>query len=114
MRLIDADELLEIMGTRYCENCERRKGIRRGKKEFIYEIGDVPCKACDIGDAIGDIDGAPAIEAEPIVRCKDCKYNYANMIPNGKGCQQNVYIEVDDNFFCADGERMNKVENDNK
>lgn len=40
-----------------------------------------------------------------VVRCKDCKYNYANMIPDGKGCQQNVYIEVDDNFFCADGER---------
>lgn len=40
-----------------------------------------------------------------LVRCKDCKYNYANMIPGGKGCQQNVYIEVDDNFFCAEGER---------
>lgn len=40
-----------------------------------------------------------------VVRCKDCRYNYANMIPGGKGCQQNVYIEVDDNFFCANGER---------
>ena len=46
----------------------------------------------------------PSAQPE-IVRCEDCKYNYANMIPDGKGCQRNVYIEVDDNFFCADGER---------
>lgn len=44
------------------------------------------------------------------VRCKDCRYNYANMIPNGKGCQRNVYIEVDDNFFCADGERKDEAD----
>lgn len=44
-------------------------------------------------------------DSEPVVHCKDCKYNYANMVPGGKGCQQNVYIEVDDNFFCANGER---------
>lgn len=47
----------------------------------------------------------PVVDMVEVVRCKDCKYNYANMIPGGKGCQQNVYIEVDDNFFCADGER---------
>lgn len=46
-----------------------------------------------------------SVVADEIVECKDCKYNYANMIPNGKGCQRNVYIEVDDNFFCADGKR---------
>lgn len=45
-----------------------------------------------------------------IVRCKDCRYNYANMIPNGKGCQQNVYIETADNWYCADGERKDEVE----
>ncbi len=40
-----------------------------------------------------------------VVRCRDCRYNYANMIPGGKGCQQNVYIETADNWYCADGER---------
>lgn len=45
-----------------------------------------------------------------VVRCKDCRYNYANMIPNGKGCQQNVYIETADNWYCADGEREEEVE----
>lgn len=47
---------------------------------------------------------------EDIVRCKDCRYNYANMIPNGKGCQQNVYVETADNWYCADGEREDEVE----
>lgn len=50
-------------------------------------------------------------EASPIVRCKDCRYNYANMIPNGKGCQLNVYIETSDNWYCADGE-LDEEENE--
>jgi hypothetical protein len=106
MRLIDADELLEIMGTRYCENCERRKGIRRGKKEFIYEIGDVPCRACDIGDAIGDIDDAPTIEAEPVVRCKDCVY-YEHEVddPHKSNCQRlwGGMIDCKPESYCSDG-----------
>lgn len=46
----------------------------------------------------------------PVVRCKDCRYNYANMIPGGNGCQQNVYVETADDWYCADGERVDEVE----
>lgn len=79
MRLIDADALLQ---------------------RAVLHGWSTPKWVSDI--MIGD---APTIDAVPIVRCKDCRYNYANMIPNCKGCQRNVYIETDDNFFCANGER---------
>ena len=68
--------------------------------EYIVRIDD---------DAPDDFARAVSTEiVQELVRCKDCKYNYANMIPDGKGCQRNVYIEADDNFFCADGERENE------
>lgn len=56
-----------------------------------------------------DIDNAPTVDAVPVVRCKDCKHS----------CHKNVYgvdctfcnygvclaCEVEDDFFCAEGER---------
>ena len=83
--------------------------IRR--QAAIDALAEMHCKSDEDGyvwivrsDAWSRIDALPSAQPE-IVRCEDCKYNYANMIPDGKGCQRNVYIEVDDNFFCADGER---------
>ena len=51
------------------------------------------------------IEGKNDILKGELVRCKDCRHYYANMIPGGRGCQRNVYMEVDDNFFCANGAR---------
>lgn len=47
----------------YCENCARRKGMKNGKMKFIYEIGDAPCRACDIGDVLDDVEDFPAADA---------------------------------------------------
>lgn len=57
------------------------------------------------------IDKMPTINAEPIVRCKDCKFNYANQIPSGDGCQLCVEVPISKDFFCAYGERMDEDEN---
>ena len=48
----------------------------------------------------------PTIDAEVVVRCKDCKY----VIPyesGGFNCLTcpNVDRDVDENWFCADGEK---------
>lgn len=40
----------------YCKDCARRKGIKNGKERFVYEIGDVPCKACGIMDILDDVE----------------------------------------------------------
>ena len=52
MRLIDADATIKYLREFRCKDCDRRKGMKNGKMRFIYEIGDAPCRACDIGDTI--------------------------------------------------------------
>ena len=53
---------------------------------------------------------APAIDAEPVVRCKDCKHYFPDYM-NTIGGNVVVYrCELDhdygrDDYFCADGER---------
>lgn len=60
-RLIDADALIaETKGNR-CADCDRRKGIKRGKTTFVYEFGEAPCRACDVGDMIDTLDEAPTV-----------------------------------------------------
>lgn len=66
MRLIDADALCDDVMERYCKDCEKRNGIKRGKWRVIYEIGEAPCRACDVDDLKMELDEAPTIEAEPI------------------------------------------------
>lgn len=57
----------------------------------------------DYSFVIGAIGLAPTIDAEPVVRCKDCKF-----YPDGKGttkwtpCCDMVRPP---NWYCADGER---------
>ena len=64
-RLIDADAHIHEIRKQYCEDCSRRKGIKNGKMKFLYEIGGVVCRACEIEDMLNALDDAPtAIEAE--------------------------------------------------
>lgn len=53
MRLIDSDELLKPVGS-----YERVK--------YTYEYGDAV--------TVEDIELMPTIDAEPVIRCKDCKW----------------------------------------
>lgn len=105
MRLIDADATIKYLEEFRCKDCDRRKGMKNGKVRFCYEIGDAPCRACDIGDTIDyflDEDISPTIDAVQIVRCKDCKFWYKDE------CSHLCKITGDlhpANWFCADGER---------
>ena len=62
-RLIDADSLIKQTTEQICEKCDRRRGMKDGKltKRFVYEIGDAPCRACEIGDMHDYLDDAPTI-----------------------------------------------------
>ena len=60
-RLIDADAFIAEQRHLYCENCERRKGMKNGKVKFVYDIGDAPCRACGYGDVLDDLEDAPAV-----------------------------------------------------
>ena len=44
-----------------------------------------------------EINSIPAADVAPVVRCKDCKHRYSD-----SWCE---YVDDDDNFYCARGER---------
>ena len=80
LRLIDANALL------------RHKRKMSGA-EFGGEFWDEAVLA-------SDIKSAPTVDAVEVVRCKDCKYFQTRLCEN-----ENNY----DDWFCADGERKDEV-----
>ena len=116
MRLIDADATIKYLHEFRCKDCDRRKGMRNGKIRFCYEIGDAPCRACDIGDTIDyflDEDISPTIDAVPVVRCKDCEHGSLYCTEDVCGetlieCNRPDLGDVIEihrwKWFCADGQ----------
>ena len=66
--------------------------------DIVYEDGDMTC--------VRNLDAMPTVDAVP-VRCKDCKYCYAEGFVNVRNvCEKHYdFGNVDDDWFCADGER---------
>ena len=60
------------------------------------------------GGARKIIEEAPAVDAVPVMRCKDCKWRHdeaiEDVIPEEYYCR-NIDCNVPGKFFCADGER---------
>lgn len=103
MRLIDADARIDDLIERYCKDCDKRKGIKNGKRQIIYEIGEAPCRACEVDDVKAELEEAPTIDAVPVVRCKDCKHRDAeNGFCEGRGWPMQL---VPYDGFCDKGER---------
>ena len=50
------------------------------------------------------IEALPDADVAPVVRCKDCKYRYSD-----SWCE---YVDDDDNFYCARGERKESADNE--
>ena len=112
MRLIDADATIKYLREFRCKDCDKRKGMKHGKIRFCYEIGDAPCRACDIGDTVDyflDEDISPTIDAVPVVRCKDCKYwsteTEQTAVPNMHKCTWWRTIGTLPIDFCSRAER---------
>ena len=57
--LIDRQAFIEKERRLYCEDCDRRKGKKNGKLTVCYEIGEAPCRACWLDDALGDLEDFP-------------------------------------------------------
>ena len=81
-RLIDAYALEKAIRTDYFEHFTQYHDT-----DQIALIDMV----CD------DIEESPTVDAVQVVRCKDCKYRYSD-----SWCE---YVDDDDNFYCARGER---------
>lgn len=96
MTLTDKEELIRVLELceSGCEHCKHADARYRCEYGSAYET------ACSV------ICDAEEIDAVEVVRCKDCKFNYANQIPFvGYSCQRFVELPIDADFFCAFGRR---------
>ena len=64
--------------------------------KMYLSVMDAALSSCD-EDTIFDIMDAYVVDAVEVVRCKDCKHRYSD-----SWCE---YVDDDDNFYCARGER---------
>ena len=103
MLMFNADELFERLGlTVNCEDCKRHN------KDYINKCDNSTwMEVCDILDYMTPID------AEPVVRCKDCKWYVRSMIKQDGTLDKrykpdwcDLYRRVrEETYFCTDGER---------
>ena len=94
MRLIDADNALELFQAEY-QNTENL--IKQGEKQ-LDSLAEGYTEAAHIIKHI-----SPTVDAAPVVRCKDCKHHYDCGVHFcdrlGMDCPD------DSDFFCSYGER---------
>lgn len=105
MRPIDADARIDDLIDRYCKECDKRKGIKNGKRQFIYEIGEAPCRACEVDDVKAELEEAPTIDAVPVVRCKDCKWWVERHPRLGIPWCRQTHLDREADGYCDMGER---------
>jgi hypothetical protein len=77
------------MGWAFCEE----KHIKKTRKSHK-------------GDALKEIDGAPTIDAVPVVRCENCKHYNRIGCSDGFGWCENMDRGTHDEFYCANGKRL--------
>ena len=94
MRLIDADNALELFRAEY-QNTENL--IKQGEKQ-LDSLAEGYTEAAHIIKRL-----SPTVDAVPVVRCKDCKHHYDCGVHFcdrlGMDCPD------DSDFFCSYGER---------
>lgn len=59
---INRDDFIEKERKQYCADCDRRKGMKRGKMCVLYDVGDAPCRACSVEDVLSDLEDFPSAE----------------------------------------------------
>ena len=98
MRPIDADALMKDVLFRCNQEIVKYKTMR-------HALGNVGRAAFDA------VKAAPTIDAEPVVRCKDCKHwgtGYGGETDRIKVCEYANYM-VGANGYCVYGERREDI-----
>ena len=93
MKLCNLDEI-KIQVKRQYEDCHGYSG----NKKAIYREAILAVRSI--------LHSAKAIDAVPVVRCRECKYRFKNNGHNKDGCpiiDANIWMDGDD--FCSHGER---------
>lgn len=92
MRLIDADALIGKFNEKV-DMAECLVNARTAERFATF---------CALADAVEEM---PTVDAEVVVRCKDCEYSYDEI--SYLCCSHGVCVdcEVPPNFYCAYGKR---------
>lgn len=92
MRLIDGDTLIEKFNEK-TDLAECLVDARAAKRFATF---------CALADAVEEM---PTVDAEVVVRCKDCKYfdSGDNGVDRWEYCKKNR-IDVSEDWFCKSGE----------
>ena len=106
---ISKDAFVEQQRKQYCVHCERRKGTKNGERIFVYEIGETPCRACDIGDMIDAVwDFLPA-DVASVVHGRWTNYYFHPCGNRGK-CSACGKDNIPTNYCPHCGAKMNESE----
>lgn len=75
--------------------------------KFILALMDASLPSVDEDTILDLVDSVPAVDAVPVVRCKDCKYAFINSFSTASGivlCSSSMKAMQQDDF-CSYGER---------
>lgn len=95
-------EIIKHLGEQLTEKLFRE--IQKGEKIVSFKdltTNNVSLNITELRQEISIMD---------LVRCKDCKYNYANLIPSDNVCSLCVELPITKDFFCAYGEKIDEKE----
>ena len=90
---IDREAFKKSVEERYCKPCKAEGKDHNG----------CWCRACWVDDMLDEVECFQPSDVAPVVRCKDCKHRYSD-----SWCE---YVDDDDNFYCARGERKEGADN---
>lgn len=94
---ISREAFLAAKRKQYCENCDRRKGMKNGKIKMLYAIGGAPCRSCGIGDMLDEVEDYPAADGRPVVHGK---WEYVSfMTVRCSNCKE-IFYELGGDNFC--------------
>ncbi len=89
----------------YCKNCIRRTN---SKGKIAYEIGGVPCRACNIEDVLDALEDYPAANVRHVVLCRDCMHYDMGVclkIYDDGAASKDAWQERRPTDFCSYGEK---------
>lgn len=107
------DLISRVALLKECEECQKTDSRFEGRgwaNHFINDAGEPSTEWYCVEDMI---ENAPAVDAVPVVRCRECKYwtcvDEVNRVHYGDCMNKNALISrhamPNENYYCADGER---------
>lgn len=83
------------------KNCKANKAVSKYIGKQIFDISETTVDVC-----IREAKNVPAVDAVPVVRCKDCKWWRDSMCTNINGTYRYV---PNGEWFCGSGERKDNA-----